>query len=583
MQKHTIDQGVINNILSVLSLLLIAAVAATFLITTAFTSSLNQKMSDRYSLGEQAERLCSASKLLTSEVRSYAATGDKTNYDNYWYEVNTAKNRDEAIAIMQEIGMAQDEQELIEAIGARSNSLIPFEEQAMQAVAAGNNAKAREYVYGNEYSTGIAEIYDMTDTFKEKLDTRTQNETQALLNSQNTVIAMTIIVIALLLLFQIYFVIYVASMRKNLVVPVRQIGGELKKIADGELSGVELDHIKTKKNNTEVNLLKDSAQNMVDRLSAVIADIEYLLGEMAGGNFRLQSQAEDKYVGEFFDLLKSTRQINRQLNSTLFCINQAAEQVKSSAEQVSTDSQSLSQGASEQAASVEELSASLVEIARQVDDNVATATSASELSERAGQAMDAGRNQMSSLTEAMDTINKNSNEIGKIIKTIEDIAFQTNILALNAAVEAARAGVAGKGFAVVADEVRNLAGKSAEAAKGTTQLIESAVTAISNGTQIAQQTARSLESIVEASEQMNNAVHKIAQASHAQSESISSLKTGMEQISRVVQVTAATAEQSAAASEEMSGQAAILRSQVDRFTLRSDSDSTQMGLLNSAG
>jgi len=255
----------------------------------------------------------------------------------------------------------------------------------------------------------------------------------------------------------------------------------------------------------------------------------------------------------------------------LIQINQASDQVASGSEQVSFGAQALSQGATEQASSVEELSATIVELSGHVKVNADHAAEASRLSNDAGSGVMESDGHMKEMIEAMGDISDKSKEIGKIIKTIDDIAFQTNILALNAAVEAARAGSAGKGFAVVADEVRNLAQKSAEAAKNTTVLIEGSILAVDNGTRIVGQTAKSLQDVVVKAGNVTNKMTDIANASEQQAKAIAQVTQGIEQIAAVVQTNSATAEESAAASEELTGQAQMLKELVGKFRLNGDS------------
>lgn len=256
------------------------------------------------------------------------------------------------------------------------------------------------------------------------------------------------------------------------------------------------------------------------------------------------------------------------LNNIFTAINTAVMQVNAGAEQVSNGAQALSQGTTEQAGSIEQLSATINEIALQVHSNAENSSNARELSSKAGQEVENGNGQMSRMIAAMNEINHSSVEISKIIKVIDDIAFQTNILALNAAVEAARAGAAGKGFAVVADEVRNLAAKSAEAARNTTSLIQNSINKVSEGAKIADETAESLKEIVVSVEKVSKLIHSIDEASSMQAISLSQVSQGIEQISSVVQSNAATAEESAAASEELSSQAHMLEGVLSNLKLR---------------
>ncbi len=350
---------------------------------------------------------------------------------------------------------------------------------------------------------------------------------------------------------------------RQIAQPISACVDRLTKLSEGDLQSP----VPSSDSRDETGLLLKGLGETVSNVSAIIKDMGYLMGEMANGNFTVKSNAESMYVGEFSALLQDINVLNRDLNMTLSQINQSSDQVSSGADQVSSGAQALSQGATEQASSVEELAATINEISNQVGITAKQAESAKEENEKAGEQIQVCGEQMRSLVQAMARINEKSNEINKIIKNIEDIAFQTNILALNAAVEAARAGAAGKGFAVVADEVRSLAGKSAEAAKTTTALISEAIDAISDGTRLSEETDASLMKVIDNSRAVTTAVDSISRATGEQAESISQVTTGIDQISSVVQTNSATAEESAAASEELAGQAQLLKNLIAKFKL----------------
>ncbi len=374
----------------------------------------------------------------------------------------------------------------------------------------------------------------------------------------------TIIAACVILVLSVVITFFIAAFVAGKIAnPIKECANRLELLAAGDLTTTVPD-VDSK---DETGILAKATEEIVSSMNNLIQDENRVLGAMSHGDFDVHCHRE-LYKGDFEAMYKSIHNINHRLSDTLLEISTAADQVSSGSNQVAAGAQALSQGATQQASSVQELAAAMDEISRDIRQNAQSAENANAAAQDAGHMLNESEQKMNELVHAMEQISTSSSEIGRIIKTIEDIAFQTNILALNAAVEAARAGAAGKGFAVVADEVRNLAAKSAEASKSTSTLIEHSMTAVDNGTKILGEAAQSIRDTAERTKSAVSLMENISKASVAQADSITQVNGEIEQISNVVQTNSATAEQSAAASEELSGQAEMLKKLVGSFRLR---------------
>ena len=316
----------------------------------------------------------------------------------------------------------------------------------------------------------------------------------------------------------------------------------------------------------------DELGEMVDDFSAlsrelkkIITDICAVLSEMSKGNFAVKSMDENMYVADYASILQSYREINQNLKNVFGSINQVAADVESGSEQIANGSVALSQGATEQASTLEELSASIYALSTRISAQAQKAGNVESYFGEVSEKISDENQQMGEMLLAMEEIEDKSNQVERIIKAIDDIAFQTNILALNAAIEAARAGVYGKGFAVVADEVRNLAGKSADAAAETSVLIESTINAVKKGVNIVDHAAKTLGDVMDGSEKSKEMVSEIAGSMVTDAKSISEVSKGLEEVSKVVQQNSATSEESSASSQDLNENAASLKEMISRI------------------
>lgn len=429
-------------------------------------------------------------------------------------------------------------------------SNISYSENMKELIQNNQNSEIIEYQYNNSKFHG-ATLY--IDNFNWSVlacmpNSEYMHETTIIFSMLMIGFLLCIIIISLVCLFR----------TKALIKPLKNIGTVAEEFAKGNLDSNII-----RNTNDEIGDLEEIFSKTQVNLKSIISDIALVLHEISNKNLTIETSAT--YEGDFVEIKNSLHGIIISMNETMHQVRIAADQVDAGSSQVSNGAQALAQGASEQASSVKELSDNVKDISDKINHTAQSAEIAQNQTVAAKNSLDRSSEKMQELVNAMEQIKNTSGQIQGIIKTIDDIAFQTNILALNASVEAARAETSGKGFAVVADEVRNLAGKSAEASKTTQNLIKAAINAVETGNKLVSHTAEDLEETATNASLVMKSIIEIAKASIEEAKSISDVTSGLNQISDVVQTNAATAEESAASSEELSGQANMLRQLINEF------------------
>lgn len=376
----------------------------------------------------------------------------------------------------------------------------------------------------------------------------------------NAFIAVLVMIITTTISFVVGALV-ISKFVKRIIVPLNAINGKILDMEQGKLSGDAIE-VHT---GDELETLADAVNSMTAYTNTIIKDIEAVSAKLAAEDLTAEPAAD--YIGDYAPIKSALYGIINSTSDVIRQIGASSKLVSDGSSKMSDNSTTLSQAATEQAATVEELNSSIVEISSNISANADSAGKAKVLADDCMKIVNEGNVKMTDMLHAMEEINETSSQIANIIKTIEDISFQTNILSLNASIEAARAGEAGKGFAVVAGEVGQLAGKTAEAAKNTTALIKTSLTAVENGTVMANETAKMLSKIVSETDDTAKVIDKIAAASQEQADSVKQILVGMDQISTSVQMTSGSSAECAASAEELSGQAKVLLDLVQRFKI----------------
>lgn len=481
------------------------------------------------------------------------------NIEDKKKEVENINGKDEEIKkILAEVRLETTENAeitgLLNQLDKDLNTYTPFRNKVIDIALNGTLAEAVAKLNEKETDDASMAVQNTITQIQEEIKKNSnamysRNRTIA---NQSTLAMVVLVIVGVICSILIGFFI-----ARKISKPIKMLAQASKRLASGDVE-VDLDYT----SRDEIGQLKEAFRLMAEG----IKEQARLIEKVAEGDMTIEVEIrseKDEMNKKLFELVETNNHVFREISN-------AAEQVDSAARQVSASSQTMAQGATEQASTVEEINASIEEIASQAKENAKNSRRTSDLASTAKQTAINGVDRMKAMMQSMNEINDASSSISKIIKVIDEIAFQTNILALNAAVEAARAGTHGKGFAVVAEEVRNLAGRSAQAAKETTELIEGSIKKTDNGTNIAYETKIALDKIVEMVTEVADTIGAITDGSADQASAVSQVSQAIAQVAGMTQTNSATAEESAASSEELSSQAALLRESVSRFKLKSD-------------
>ena len=517
--------------------LLIISMAANFFMSSVQSEQLEVTMAlNQYRNG---------SKTLTSEVQSYAVTGQQLYYDNYMNELNVAQNREKAIATLEKYDITDEEWAKFDAIAELSNGLVPLEEAAMAAAASGDLKAAQESVFGEVYEQTVVEISEQTEEVISQIQDRKAG--------QKTVFQILQMVAQFAFIASCAYVIYslvktISFSKKELLDPIEKVSEQMGHLAHGDFS-VRMD---LEEDASEVGQMVAAIRFMKKNMSEMIAEISSILGEMGEGNY--QFTIEKEYVGEFVAIKDSIIKIGEAMRETLHTLRDVAEQIDGGSEQLACAAQDLAEGSTIQATQVAEVAEAIKRMAESMMTNAEAAEQSVEIASDAGKTLVTGNEKMQELKVAIGEISKCSEEIGTIINAIEDIAEQTNLLSLNAAIEAARAGEAGRGFAVVAEQVKNLAEESARAAGKTTELIQMTIDAVDKGIEIADATAANMIEVMCGAQEATEKMGQIATMLDEEAANMQEINETVAAVSGAVDNNSATSEETAAVSEEQKAQ-----------------------------
>lgn len=521
-------------------------------------SSMSKMNTEQVSTTAALNQYRSASKTLTTEVQSYAATGEEKYYNAYMKELNEDQNRNRAVETLKQCNLTEDEWADLEQIEAMSDNLVPLEEAAMESVKEGDLVSAQAAVFSLEYGNTVEEINAVTNKTIEEILTRKDGELKRLKVWQliiEIVFAASFIYVVLQVFLSIKFAY------SELLQPIQKVSVQMEAVAAGNFH-MELD---MKENDSEVGRMVKAIAFMKKNLLAMVEDITGILEQMGNSNYNIR--VEQEYVGEFVAIKESFLKIGKQMRETMLTIRNASSEINNGTEQLAQAAEDLAKSCTDQAMQVSDLMSVVEAMTLSMEHNTEEAKESAKIAKDASVTMAKGNAKMQDLKDAIAEISVCSEQIGTIIGTIEEIASQTNLLSLNAAIEAARAGEAGKGFAVVAEQVKNLANESARAVGKTTELIETTVMAMNKGSAIADETSNNMKEVMERTTVATEKIMQIVQKLEQDVERMHNVNHNIEQVSSVVDNNSATSEETAAVSESQKLQVEAMVELINKFKI----------------
>ncbi len=560
MKKNKNQMGQVARMDALVKETIVVVIVGVVLLITSMVSNflMSSTLRTQVDTTKALEQYKIISKTFTIDAQTYVITGDEHYYDAYIEESEVTKTRDKAVEILNNSGLTADEMAKFKALQEKDDAMLPFESDAFAAMHAGNQKKAEELVFGEEYLSLVEEcsllVTDLIETIEDRLEAKETTVTILQTVSQILFVA-AVVYILLNLLRTIRFA------KKELIKPIVKVSKELENMAHGDFSGgtgIQPDE-------SEVGRMIQAMRDMKKTNKGLITEVISILEEMGNGNYVIELHQD--YVGEFGAMKDAFIVIRERMHETFQTLKEVSDQIDAGSEQLSGAAQDLAEGCTSQAAQISDIVEAIKKVATSMNENAKEAASTVEISTLAGQKLMQGNQKMEELKVAIAEISRCSEEIGTIINAIEDIATQTNLLSLNAAIEAARAGEAGKGFAVVAEQVKKLAEESAAAAGQTTQLIETTIAAVEKGIVIAEQTATDMNEVMEGAKNATVKMSAIAEVLVKEAADVQEVNERVATISEVVSNNSAASEETAAVSEEQTAQVQTMVELMGQFQI----------------